>query len=115
LGYTVVNEPIDSPNATLIKEFPSITLHQITQKYGSDIGVLKFDIEGGEHNIFSEGAPGLARIPVIFAELHDRIAFGCTSLFEDFSRDRHVDRFGGEKHISVSRDLSLKHETENVL
>jgi FkbM family methyltransferase len=113
-GYTIVDEPSDSPEAPFIEEVPSITLHQISEMFRADIGILKLDIEGGEHDLFTEGAPDLALVPVIFAELHDRIVPGCTSLFNEFSKDRQIGKLGGEKYISVSKQVSLNLDVEKV-
>lgn len=113
-GYTVVSDPQDVTGAGNIEEVPTITLEQIGQMFGSEIGILKLDIEGGEHELFNSKRPSLEKIPAIFVELHDRIVPGCTSLFTEFSRERRVESFGGEKFLSADKTLPLLSDPQRL-
>ena len=63
------------------------------------------DIEGGELDLLKNDSKSLDKIPIIFIELHDRIVNGCTKEFMAFSKKRLVIKSGGEKFLSISRDV----------
>lgn len=85
----------------------TVTLQQIAQRYPSKrLGIVKMDIEGGEHVLFRSGDAALESAEALFVELHDRIVPGCTDLFRAFSADRWLLNAGGEKFLSLRRDLS---------
>ena len=67
----------------------------------SPISLLKLDIEGAEKEIFEANNPILQSIPVIVAELHDRLVPGCTDAFRSFSENRETFFDGTEKWYSV--------------
>jgi FkbM family methyltransferase len=103
-GYTVIHEPLDRPDAELIEEIETITLHGILAKVEqSEIGILKMDIEGAEKEIFCKAGPILRETYAVFVELHDRIVSGCSAAFEAFSSDRITLKFG-EKYLSIKRN-----------
>ncbi|MEL7197552.1 MAG: FkbM family methyltransferase [Pseudomonadota bacterium] len=101
-GFTAVHNPEDVSEATQLHETPAFTLSEVVEDIDT-IGILKLDIEGGEADILRHDAATLKRIPLVFAELHDRIVEGCSDLFFDFSKDREVEQFGGEKFLSVRK------------
>ena len=68
----------------------------------SPISLLKLDVEGSEKEIFESNDPILQSIPIIVAELHDRLVPGCTEAFRSFSVDRQTFFDGTEKWYSVS-------------
>ena len=103
VGFSVVEQPEDCKSPIAIQEVPAFTLASLVREF-SDIGILKLDIKGGELEIL-QGDPELAKIPVVFAELHDRIVPGCTDAFFQFSRERIVVNGNGEKYLSVSKDI----------
>jgi hypothetical protein len=81
----------------------AVSLKEISDLFlGREIGILKLDIEGAELQIFQKAADILENIPVIFVELHERIAPGCNSAFYEFSRNREVRNIGGEKMLSLT-------------
>lgn len=100
-GYSVVESPGDRPGAAVIEEVDSFTLSDLVPD-AKNIGILKLDIEGAEKALFEGGDESLSAIPVIFAELHDRIAQGCSASFLEFSKNRKVMKCGGEKYLSLS-------------
>lgn len=101
-GFTAVQNPKDVDEATQLHDTPAFTLSEVVADI-DDIGILKLDIEGGEADILRHDAATLKRIPLVFAELHDRIVEGCSDLFFDFSKERDVKQFGGEKYLSVKK------------
>lgn len=105
-GYTTVQNPLDKEEATLMHEVPSLSLSSLTSDADS-IGILKLDIEGGEHDILLNDLETLKRIPVVIAELHDRIVNGCSKEFFNFSKNRIVVKDSGEKFLSIKNNLKL--------
>lgn len=99
-GFTSVASPKDNPNAEKLQSTPAYTLSQLVDDV-SEIGILKLDIEGGEADVLRHDQASLKQIPVVFAELHDRIAEGCTDLFTEFSKDRRIETSGDEKYLSI--------------
>lgn len=82
----------------------TITLAEIVGRFpGMPLGIVKMDIEGGEHVLFSTGDAALEAADAVFVELHDRIVPGCNDLFRAFSRDRWLLNAGGEKLLSLRR------------
>lgn len=68
-----------------------------------EIGLLKLDIEGAELEILENEQSSLEAIPVILAELHDRIIIGCEQAFIAFSKDRILIKDLSEKYLSIKR------------
>ena len=64
---------------------------------------MKLDIEGGEYDLLKNDLASLEKIPVIYAELHDRFIDGCSELFFSFSKNRNLFKDGGEKYISIKK------------
>ena len=84
----------------------SVTLQELSERFPlKSLGIVKMDIEGGEHALLSTHDMTLASADVIFIELHDRIVPGCTELFRAFSRERWLLNAGGEKFLSLRRSL----------
>ncbi|MEL6542003.1 MAG: FkbM family methyltransferase [Pseudomonadota bacterium] len=98
-AFTAVERPKTNENAAAMHEAPAYTLSQLVED-GSEIGILKLDIEGGEVDVLEHDMETLRGIKAVFAELHDRINDGCTRLFTEFSQGRVVVRIG-EKRLSV--------------
>jgi len=101
-GFTAVESPQDNLSAEVLHTTPAFTLKGLGFA-PSDIGVLKLDIEGGELDLFLNDAETLGEVKIIVAELHDRIADGCTKAFNDFSNRRLVFRDNGEKYFSIKQ------------
>lgn len=104
LGFTIVEIPLDNPDAKFIEETEVVSLKEISERYDNKlIGLLKVDIEGGEKKLFEEVDEVLSNIPVVFVELHDRIVEGCSKAFEKFSADRLIIKSDGEKYLSIKK------------
>lgn len=101
-GFTVVDKPIDNPNASFLQETPAFRLSDLV-KEDEKIGLLKLDIEGGELSLLENDMESLRNIDSVFAELHDRITPGCVDKFFEFSKDRILIKDKGEKYLSVKR------------
>jgi FkbM family methyltransferase len=100
-GFTLVDKPADH-EASRIEEVQCTTLDDIMRAQGVDgIGILKLDIEGGEHALFSAGAEWVERTDAICIELHDRIAPGCSELYERAVTGRRNLKLAGEKYLSL--------------
>ncbi|MCG2462878.1 FkbM family methyltransferase [Flavobacteriaceae bacterium F89] len=104
-GFTVLKTPGDCPEAKEMEEIPAMRLSSLGVKM-ENIGILKLDIEGGEHALFSNDHKDLQLIPVIMIELHDRIIPGCSDLFFSFSKNRIVQKDEGEKYISIKKNFN---------
>ena len=68
-----------------------------------EIGLLKLDIEGGEYDLLKNDIKTLEKIPVVFAELHDRIISGCKEMYFKFSKKRILIKDRSEKYLSIKR------------
>lgn len=101
-GFTVVRSPKDNPNSINIQNVPAYRLSDIVSN-DENIGLLKLDIEGGELNLLEHNMETLAKIEVIFAELHERIAEGCENKFFEFSKNRILVKDRGEKYLSIKK------------
>lgn len=99
-GYTVVQNPHDNPDSANLHETPTYRLQDLGVNC-EDIGLLKLDIEGGELDLLVQDSDSLGQIKVIVAELHDRIAPGCSEAFENLADDRFVAKVGSDKKLSV--------------
>lgn len=99
-GHTIVERPRDSCNSTSVNEARAFRLRDLVAE-SSTIGLLKLDIEGGEHDLFTHDSETIRKIPVVFVELHDRIIDGCTAAFLSVSEGRRIVQSSGEKFFSV--------------
>ena len=104
-GYTIVEHPKDRLDAGIIAEVPAFRLSSLGVKI-EDIGILKLDIEGGEYAIMKDDYENLQLVPVILAELHDKIVEGCSELFFSFSKNRIVSIDEGEKYLSIKKEFN---------
>ena len=104
-GFTLIKNPKDHPEAHEICEVPVFRLSTLGVNI-EDIGILKLDIEGGEHAIMTYDYEDLELIPAIVIELHNRIIEGCTELFFSFSKNRIVIKDNGEKYLSLKKEFN---------
>ncbi len=103
-GLTIVERPDDLAQATVIEQVEVLTLEGIREMFpDKEIGAIKLDIEGAEKELFLKESEALKHIPIVFAELHDRIVSGCSEAFYQFSKDRWVISADGEKYLSLKR------------
>lgn len=102
-GFTGVENPKDNKKASDMHRTPAFKLSQLGVDV-SEIGLLKLDIEGGEYDIFKNDMPTIQTIPIVFAELHDRIVEGCSELFFKFAKNRILVKDNGEKFLAIKRD-----------
>ena len=101
-GYTIVSKPLDNPSAKPLHKTPTFRLRDLLDKR-EKIGLLKLDIEGGEFDLLKKDMKTLKDIPVVFAELHDRIIKGCEEMYFKFSKNRILIKDSGEKYLSIKR------------
>lgn len=101
-GFTTVNNPKDRMDATVLHETPAFRIRDLIEP-DQEIGLLKLDIEGGEVDLMKNDLEDLSRVPIIFAELHDKIVDGCTDMFFSLSTDRILIKSDGEKFLSIKR------------
>lgn len=99
-GFSVVKRPKDAPDASPIHETPAYRLADLVPNT-NEIGLLKLDIEGGEFDLMKNDMIAMKCIPIVFAELHERIIDGVEELFFEFSRDRILIKGAGEKYLSI--------------
>lgn len=102
-GFSIATSGSGTTHAETVT---TITLSEIATRFpGNPLGIVKMDIEGGEHVLFANRDPALEAAEAVFIELHDRIVPGCTDLFRSFSSDRWLLNAGGEKFLSLRRTL----------
>ena len=100
-GFSIATGDAGKP---VLESVSTVTLGELKRRFpGMPIGIVKMDIEGGEHALFSSHDDALEQVDALFVELHDRIVPGCTELFHAFSRDRWLLNAGGEKFLSLRR------------
>lgn len=76
-----------NPNGPPPDRIPGLTLDEIRRKWDlSEIDILKIDIEGGEREVFAEGASLLRNVNVLVVETHDRWNPGCTRVVYEATR-----------------------------
>ena len=101
-GLTIVQAPRDRAGASELTEVRTTSLQEVLDDFpGLELGVLKLDIEGAEKALFDATPDILRAVPVILAELHDKIIEGCKASFASLSEGRTVIRLGHEKHMSI--------------
>jgi len=114
-GFTVVPKPDDNAASAATEEVECTTLDQLMGEFGADgIGILKLDIEGGEHALLSRNTNWIERTDAICIELHDRIVAGCSDLYREATAGRHNLKMEGEKHLSIASRDSILRATEEV-
>jgi hypothetical protein len=102
-GYTVVTDSQDTPHMNRIEDVDTISITDLFEEFGHEIGFMKLDIEGAERDILTLPAFRDQDIPAVFVELHERINPGCTDAFNAFVARRWTLRIGAEKYLSLSR------------
>ena len=114
-GRTIVKNPFGL-SVKEVQEVDVLTFDEIRKKYLDNsfpLVAVKIDIEGGEKELFENG-DWLENVPIIFAELHDRIIPGCVDAWKKrFSKlvDR-INLIDGERYISI--DLTKLEEIYNL-
>jgi FkbM family methyltransferase len=113
-GFTIVSEPHDNTASAPTEEVECATIDQLMREFAVDgLGILKLDIEGGEHALMSRNTDWIARTGAICIELHDRIVPGCSGLYRQVTAGRLSLKMGGEKHLSIaSSKASLRTANE---
>ncbi len=106
-GFTIVDQPLDHPDAVSVETVGTTSLADLLAAYGAgSIGILKLDIEGGEYSLLATPDDALRNAEILFVELHDRIVAGCKQAFEDYSAHRQIIKTEGEKYLSLKTPLS---------
>jgi FkbM family methyltransferase len=106
-GFTIVPKPDDNAASAATEEVECTTLGQLMQEFGTEgIGILKLDIEGGEHALLSRNTDWVARTDAICIELHDRIVAGCSDLYREVTAGRQNIKMEGEKYLSIAPPMS---------
>jgi FkbM family methyltransferase len=107
-GFTLVPKPADNAASAVKEEVECTTLDQLMREFGVDgIGILKLDIEGGEHALLSHNMDWISRTDAICIELHDRIVAGCSDLYHEATAGRHNSKMKGEKYLSIASQQIL--------
>ncbi|MBI1356440.1 MAG: FkbM family methyltransferase [Acidobacteria bacterium] len=102
-GFTVAMQA-DQTSRGAMEEVETVTFGSIKALFpNKEIGLVKLDIEGGEHAIFLNDDPDLRAAPAVFTELHDRIVPGCSAAFHAFFRDCWIVDVGGEKLLALRK------------
>lgn len=102
-GYTIVADPDDAPNSTVVGATRTVSICQLIGKYhASGVDLLKLDIEGGEYEILQRASEWMDRCDVLVVELHERIRKGVDELYQRATRDRFEVKAVGEKRLSMS-------------
>jgi FkbM family methyltransferase len=103
-GFSIVQQPADCGSAEVLHDVRVTTIEAILSDHGSrGIDLLKLDIEGSELDLLNTRPDWINITRVIAAELHDRIAPGCTAAFQSAMEGRIQLPRNGEKVISLQR------------
>ena len=104
-GFTLVEKADDGPTSP-IEKVPCITVDQLLEEIGADgIDIFKIDIEGGEHALLSRNIGWIKKTSGICIELHDRIAPGCSVVWQAAVAGRNNFATDGEKQVSLKADV----------
>lgn len=113
-GLTIVQAPRDREGAPVLTDVRTTSLEEIAHEFPDlELGVLKLDIEGAEKALFDTSPEILREVPVIVAELHDKIVEGCKASFAVISEGRTNIRLGHEKHMTIHRPNHLEPKLYN--
>lgn len=104
-GFTLVKKAADRPTSP-IERVPCITVDELLEEIGADgIDIFKIDIEGGEQALLNRNIGWIKKTDAICIELHDRIAPGCSVVWQAATAGRNNFAIDGEKQISFKADL----------
>lgn len=98
-GFTTIKQASESCSSSTIECVSIPTLLKTLGYAGIDI--LKLDIEGGEKPLLESNTEWLDNVDLLIAELHDRIAAGCTDVFNAATQSMREVFCGGEKVMVV--------------
>ncbi|MET0658536.1 MAG: FkbM family methyltransferase [Steroidobacteraceae bacterium] len=96
-GFTTIKQANESGSVIECISVP--TLLKSLNRTGIDI--LKLDIEGGEKPLLESNTEWLDNVDLVIAELHERIAAGCTDIFYAATNSMREVFCGGEKIMVV--------------
>jgi FkbM family methyltransferase len=115
-GLTIVPKPSDNPTSAVKEEVECTTLDELMREFGADgVGILKLDIEGGEHALLSRNTGWIDRTDTICIELHDRIVAGCSSLYHQATAGRQNLKMKGEKYLSIASPIPTRRAASAAL
>jgi FkbM family methyltransferase len=100
-GFTIVPNQGTAASQKPQEEIWTVSLAQISHRYGKPISMLKLDREGAEKDLFHYADDTLKSVNVIFVELHERMLSGCEEAFRIFSQLRKVTKGKGEKYLAI--------------
>jgi FkbM family methyltransferase len=102
-GFTILaRSSAGDPGGGDIERVPSTTIEQILAHEQIDrLFVLKLDVEGAELEIFLHAGPWMARIDIVIAELHEKLAPGAEAAFAAATVGRTNRHLPGEKLLSL--------------
>ena len=87
---------------------PALTIADVMDKYNLEqIDLIKMDIEGSEKSVFEANYDRwLPHVKVLFVELHERKAPGCTAAMENAIKNHSfTQQNSGEYHVLINNDL----------
>lgn len=93
----------EAATATDSNRVRAYTIPEIIDMHGEGrVNLLKLDIEGAEHALFTQGAEEwLPRVDVLIVELHDRYVSGCGEAFDRLLENvKHTREKRGEYHVA---------------
>lgn len=95
-GYSIA--PNNSEKSKVDSYTTTLSLDDILQQFQpAKISILKLDIEGAEKDLFDHDFDTLNTVPLVVAELHDRIIGGTTASFRACFKTYHIEPLGHEK------------------
>jgi FkbM family methyltransferase len=107
-GFTTeARRPGRQPQGKILQPVKAVTLDRLLEEFSLPaVNILKMDVEGAEHEIFSDSAAWIERVDAIIIELHDRIKKGCgSSLYRGARGFEH--RWTRGENMYLSRTASL--------
>jgi len=106
-GLTTVRNPSDCENPVVVDNIECVSVQTLLSNVGHEgVDILKLDIEGGEKALLEDSGRWILGVDLIIAELHERIAIGCTRTFYHATESMRDVDCGGEKVMVVRGDLT---------
>jgi FkbM family methyltransferase len=93
------------------KKIKIISINQILKKFKDEINpfIIKIDIEGSEHNLFSKNTEWIEKFPILIIELHDWMLPGTSNSQNFLKKISKLNRdflYFGENIFSIKNNIS---------
>ena len=106
-GHTLISNPLDDQSPLEIGSVETFSIGDFMERHSFSLpwAMTKLDIEGSERDIFNEDSV-ISKCPLISAEIHDKIIYGCSLAWKHFlQRNECFEEIKekGEKVLGINR------------